>query len=199
MKNQTTHRTRPAKLGKRRILVVATETVEGAVLRDVIRLQADGEPPVEVLVIAPALNSRLRHWLSDEDEARRGARARLAASLAHLRAAGIEAAGLVGDADPLLAIADALHQFAAQEIVTVTHPEGRSHWLTRDLVGRARRHFAQPIVHVVAEPSEGSEPSSELASERDELGARRRSAALFRASSLNQESAADVGGDEAAA
>jgi hypothetical protein len=144
MKNQMTQTTRPAKLGKRRILVVANETVEGGALRDVI-LRADGEPPAEVLVIAPALNSRLRHWLSDEDEARRGAGLRLAASLEHL-----------SDADPLQAITDALHEFAAHEIVIATHPEGRSHWLTRDLVGRARRRFAQPIVHVVAEPSEDS-------------------------------------------
>jgi hypothetical protein len=156
MKNRTTHTTRPAKLGKRRILVVANEIVEGGALRDVIGLRADGEPPAEVLVIAPALNSRLRHWLSDEDEARRGAGLRLAASLEHLSAAEIEAEGLVGDADPLQAITDALHEFAAHEIVIATHPEGRSHWLTRDLVGRARRRFAQPVVHVVVEPSEGS-------------------------------------------
>jgi hypothetical protein len=155
MKNRMTQTTRPAKLGKRRILVVANETVEGGALRDVI-LRTDGEPPAEVLVIAPALNSRLRHWLSDEDEARRDAGLRLAASLEHLSAAEIEAEGLVGDADPLQAITDALHAFAAHEIVIATHPEGRSHWLTRDLVGRARRRFAQPIVHVVAEPSEDS-------------------------------------------
>jgi hypothetical protein len=156
MTNQMTHTTRPAKLGKRRILMVANETVDGGALHEVIGLQADGEPRAEVLVIAPALNSRLRHWLSDEDEARRGAGLRLAASLEHLSAAGIEAEGLVGDADPLQAITDALHEFGAHEIVIATHPERRSHWLTRDLVGRARRRFAQPIVHVVVEPSEDS-------------------------------------------
>jgi hypothetical protein len=156
MKNHMTLTTRPAKLGKRRILVVANEIVDGGALRDVIGLRADGEPPAEVLVIAPALNSRLRHWLSDGDEARRGAGLRLAASLEHLSVAGIEAEGLVGDADPLQAITDALYEFGAHEIVIATHPESRSHWLTRDLVGRARRRFAQAIVHVVVEPSEDS-------------------------------------------
>ena len=63
--------------GQRRILVVATETLGGATLHDV--LGAHGEPPAQVLVIAPALNSRLRYWLSDEDEARRAAGVRLAA------------------------------------------------------------------------------------------------------------------------
>jgi hypothetical protein len=140
-----TYRTGAAKAGRRRILVVATEAVGGAALRDVI-LGAVGEPGAEVLVIAPALNSRLRHWLSDEDDARRAAGVRLAASLASLRAAGIEARGLVGDSDPLQAIADALHQFAAQEIVITTHQDGPSHWLAHDLAARAERRFAQPVV-----------------------------------------------------
>jgi hypothetical protein len=156
MRNQMIQRTRPTKLGKRRILVVATEIVGGATPHDVI-LGADGEPPAEVLVIAPALNARLRHWLSDEDDARRAAGVRLEASLAHLRAAGIEAEGRVGDADPLQAVADALHQFGAEEIVITTHPDGRSHWLARDLVARARRRFAQPIRELVVEPRHGPE------------------------------------------
>jgi hypothetical protein len=130
---------------------VANGTVEGAALRDVIVRRADHEPPSKVLVIAPALNSRLRHWLSDEDEARRSAGLRLAGSLERLRAAGIEAEGRVGDADPLLAISDALVEFGAQEIVIATDGEGRSHWLTRDLVGQARRRFGPPVEEVVVE------------------------------------------------
>ncbi len=50
---------------RRRILVVANETVEGPVLRQVIRSRVAGDD-AEVLVIAPALNARLRHWFSDE-------------------------------------------------------------------------------------------------------------------------------------
>ena len=146
-------RTRPTKLGKRRILVVATETLGGATLDDV--LGAHGESPAEVLVIAPALNSRLRHWLSDEDEARRAAGVRLAASLAYPRSAGIEAMGRIGDADPLQAVADALHQCGAQEIVITTRPDGRPHWLAGNLVRRARRRFTQPISELVLEPRYG--------------------------------------------
>jgi hypothetical protein len=158
MNRQTTHMTRPAELGKRTVLVVATEILEGAALRDVIR--AGGAPSAEAVVIAPALNSRLRHWMSDEDDARRSAGRRLSASLERLRAAGIEADGLVGDADPLQAIADALHRFEVQRVVIATPPEGRSQWLARDLIGRARRRFAQPGLNVVAEPSEASTPRS---------------------------------------
>ena len=58
-----------------------------------------------------------------------------------------------GDADPLQAIADALRFFPADAIVVATHPPGRSNWLARDLVARARRRFDLPIVHIVVEPA----------------------------------------------
>ena len=150
---QTAGRTKP----KRRFLLIATEPLEPAAVGAVIRLRA-GEEPAEALVIAPALNSRLRHWLSDEDEARRRACLRLATSLARLSALGIEADGVVGDADPMQAITDALHAFDADEIVIAMHPEGRQHWLTHDLVRRARRRFDQPVTQVIGEPTEASMP-----------------------------------------
>jgi hypothetical protein len=156
MKNLATHTTGHTK-SSRRLLLVANEPFDRAALGDVIGLRAD-EEPAEALVIAPALNSRLRHWLSDEDEARRNAGLRLAASLERLSALGIEARGVVGDGDPLQAISDALNEFDASEIVIAMHPAGHSHWLTNDLVGRARRRFDQPVTQVLGKPSEGSLP-----------------------------------------
>ena len=129
----------------RQILVIANETVESNVLRNVLPQSA------RVLIVAPALNSRLRHWVSDEDEARAAAEERLGRCLARLRADGVAAAGAVGDADPMQAIADALHAFDADAIVIATHPRARSHWLARDLVTCARRRFEQPVVHVVVD------------------------------------------------
>jgi GNAT superfamily N-acetyltransferase len=128
----------------RRILVIANETVVGEALHDAIAEHAG-----EVFVVAPALNSRLRHWVSDVDGARRGAEERLQQCIDRLAAQGIEARGWVGDADPLQAIEDALKVFAADELILATHPEGRSHWLERDLVRKARERFSQPIRHVV--------------------------------------------------
>jgi nucleotide-binding universal stress UspA family protein len=107
-------------------------------------LDVDG---AEVLVVAPALNSRLRHWLSDEDEARRKAEERAAACVDRLERAGIRARGRVGDADPLQAIADALPTFAADEIVIAAHPE-QSHRLAEELASRARDRFALPVLRV---------------------------------------------------
>jgi hypothetical protein len=135
---------------ERRILVVANETVGGEALREVLLTKAEGVRE-HILVVVPALNSPLRHWVSDEDTARAAAQQRLEASLARLRAEGIDARGEVGDADPLQAMEDALRTFGAHEIVISTHPEGRSHWLERNIVSAARDRFDAPITHVVVD------------------------------------------------
>lgn len=134
----------------RRILVVANETVEGEELLAAIRTRAVGGT-AEVYVVAPALNSKLRHWTSDEDGARDAARARLDRSLGRLAEAGLQAHGEVGDADPMQAIEDALRVFGADEIVISTHPEGRSHWLERGVVDTVRERFDVPLTHVVVD------------------------------------------------
>lgn len=139
---------RPAD-GRKRILVVANETVAGTELRYEVVRRAAGD--AEVLVVTPALNSRLRHWTSDEDRARGEAQARLDTSLAALRDAGVDARGQVGDDDPLQAIEDALRAFPADEIVLSTHPPGRSNWLEHGLVENARERWPCPITHVVVD------------------------------------------------
>jgi hypothetical protein len=113
----------------KRILVVANETVEGAQLHETVRARGNGS--AEVHVVSPALNSRLRHWISDVDQARHAAEDRLAKCLGRLREAGLDARGSVGDSDPLQAIADALHFFPADE-----------------------RRYALPVLHVVVGPPE---------------------------------------------
>jgi hypothetical protein len=135
---------------ERRILVIANETVGGSELLDALRHKSEGVRE-EVLVVCPALNSLVRHWASDEDGARAAAQQRLDASLARLAQEGVGARGEVGDADPLQAMEDALRTFGADEIVISTHPEGRSHWLERNVVGQARERFDVPITHVVVD------------------------------------------------
>jgi hypothetical protein len=136
--------------GRFRILAIANETVEGDALHQLIVEQA-GDMPTEVLVVAPALNSRLRHWLSDVDGAREAAEERLTRSIERLEFDGIPAYGWVGDADPLEAIADALAVFEADQLIISTHPEARSNWLARDVVRRAQDRFGLPTAHVTAE------------------------------------------------
>ena len=145
--------TAPAPRGdsdEHRILVVANETVGGAELLDRVK-QSSSNRKSAVLVVAPALNTPLRHLASDEGPARAQAQDRLDRSLARLREEGIEARGEVGESDPLQAIEDALRTFGADEIVISTHPEGRSNWLERGVVTAARERFAVPITHVVVD------------------------------------------------
>ncbi len=136
--------------GDRRILVVANETVAGAALREEIRRAAESYRS-DVLVVCPALNSPLKHWTSDEDEARATAQERLERSLVELNRAGLSVRGEIGDPDPLQAIEDALRTFGADVVIISTHPEGRSNWLERGVVSAARERFALSITHVVVD------------------------------------------------
>lgn len=144
---------------ERRILVIANETSGGAALRKLLTEKAEGYRE-EVLVVCPALNSRLRHWATDDAAAQTAAQERLDRSLARLAESGVEARGEVGDADPLQALEDAVRSFGPDEIVISTHPEGRSRWLEKHIVERARERFSQPISHVVVD----------LEAEREEAG-----------------------------
>jgi hypothetical protein len=111
-------------------------------------------------VVAPALvSSHLKHAFGDVDEAREKARARLNRSIESIRGHGAEVTGDVGDADPNLAIDDALRTFAADEVIISTHPLERSTWLEKDVVERAQRELSIPITHVVVDvDAEGGSP-----------------------------------------
>jgi GABA permease len=131
------------------ILVIANRTRPCPTLVDEVARRAINTP-AEVLVVAPALNSRLRHWVSDIDDAVAQAHDRVGFAVAELRARGVSARGEVGDSNPLLAIADALAGFPASEIVVATHPEGQSNWLERGLIEKATARFDLPITHLLS-------------------------------------------------
>ena len=131
------------------ILVLANETADADELLDVVERSAADE--ANVLVVAPVVNTRLRHWASDEDGARDEAKERLQRGIEHLDRAGVDATGMIGDGDPLLAMRDALSWFPADLVIVATHPAGRSNWLATSLVERAAVHFAGPIMHVTVD------------------------------------------------
>ena len=153
------HVEHPGAENERLILVVANETLGGAALRELVAHRSEGVRE-DVLVVCPALNSPLRHWVSDEDGARAAAQARLDDCLACLAEAGIAARGEIGDGDPLQAIEDALRTFPADEVVISTHPEGRSNWLERGVVAGARERFDVPVWHVVVDLEREAEAAS---------------------------------------
>lgn len=131
--------------------MIANETCAAQGVVDEVRYRA-GEQG-EVLVVAPAVaRTRLEHWLTSDLERRQAeAGARLDSSLEALAAAGVNARGHLGDADPLQALDDALRTFDPDEIVISTHPHHRSGWLERNVVRRARERYDLPVTHVVVD------------------------------------------------
>ncbi len=132
-----------------RVLIVASQTATSPALISELRDRTT-RGPVQFHLVVPALNSHLRHWLSDTDDAVLAARGRGEGAVSILESHGLAITVEVGDSVPLLAIGDALSQFHADEIVISTLPPERSHWLEHDLVERARREFQLPVRHVVA-------------------------------------------------
>jgi hypothetical protein len=112
-----------------RVLVVADEPVdEPQVVDQIAAIAGEGREALDrsedpqVLVLAPARLRRLDRWASDLGAAREAAARVLAISIAALAAAGIEARGSVGDADPVQAISDELNTYPAREVVLVAGP-----------------------------------------------------------------------------
>jgi hypothetical protein len=130
--------------GEPGVLVVATAPIEGAGAVEAIgaaRSRTGGEA-TPILVVAPALNSPVSHWLSDLRQARLAAQERLAVSLAVLTTAGLDARGSVGDSDPLQATEDVLRSFPATEVVLVTR-RGSDARLVREVKRRLDRQVTQ--------------------------------------------------------
>jgi hypothetical protein len=132
----------PAAPGEGGVLVVATAPIETAPAIDAIAAARSRAGGADVLVMAPALNSTVSHWLSDLRRARLGAQERLAVSLAVLATANVEARGSVGDSDPLQATEDTLRSFAAAEVVLVTRPRADAK-LVREVRRRLDRRVTQ--------------------------------------------------------
>ena len=104
-----------------KLLVVTSEPVSAAQLRDAL---ADSVDPAqaEVMVVAPALQeSGLRFWMSDADEAIAKAEAVRRQTVDQLGSEGVPTSGATGESNPVLAIQDALQSFPADRIVLFTH------------------------------------------------------------------------------
>jgi hypothetical protein len=99
----------------------------------------DATQAPDVLLLAPATNTAVAHWLSDLRRARFDAQRRLALSLATLATADVDARGEVGDSDTVQAVEDALRTFGAQEVVFVTTADDKG------AVAQVRRRLDRPV------------------------------------------------------
>ncbi len=139
---------RRGRAASRRVLIVADDACTTPELCASVRAFARGTP-IEALVIAPAHGTAATQWYVDEDAARADATHRLRTCVSCLIRDGIRVSGELSDPDPIQAIADALDEFPADEILLVSAPQRPSRWLRQNVIDRARQAFAQPITHVV--------------------------------------------------
>lgn len=133
----------------KRILALVSEPVSGEALERAVG--PEQAQSAEVLVVAPALNTRTRFLFSDPDPAIERAEEVQEETVERMVEEGVDAAGDTGESDPLQAIDDALQTFEADEIVLFTHPGGQRNWLEEGLVEEAEDRFDRPVRHLVVE------------------------------------------------
>ena len=135
---------------RRKILVVANETLLGDELLDAVRSRA-GDRGALVIVIAP-VNTPREGFVVYDNTRRASAGRRLDRTLARFREAGIHAMGHVVDNDPLTAVKDAIAMEEPDELIVSTHPEAKSGWRRRNLLDEIRKTAGDlPVEHVVSE------------------------------------------------
>jgi hypothetical protein len=129
----------------RQLLAIVTDDLVGEEpLREIRRAGAGEE--VELRVVAPAVEANaFRHTMGDVDQPRRDAEARVERVLAELRANGIDAAGAVGDPDPIQAAQDALLQRPVDEILIFEHEHSKSRWFEEGLLQKAEAGLDPPL------------------------------------------------------
>jgi hypothetical protein len=109
-------------------------------------LLADVLDHLSLLELRRALDAVRRH----EDTTRDSAEKALTTSLEQLRAAGATAEGTIIQGDPVTAVAAALAEEPADELVVVTRPHAVEDTFHTDWASRAREQLGVPVLHVYA-------------------------------------------------
>ena len=135
----------------KKILALVSEAVSADALRSAVGEDTASE--AEVLVVAPALNTKTRFFLADPDPAIDRAEQVQEETVDRLEEGGVDAsAGTPGEEDPLQALQDALVTYPADEIVLFTHAGGERNWQEEGLVDDAKERFGStPVRHIVVE------------------------------------------------
>jgi hypothetical protein len=132
-----------------RVLVVAHRTAATPALLEVVRDRAASGPCTFTLLV-PNTPHGLARVTDPEDESEDAALAVLALALPLLEeAAGAPVEGVVGDAEPLSAIQDAVNLRGFDEIIISTLPSRVSRWLHLDLPRKAAG-LGLPVTTVTA-------------------------------------------------
>src|SRR3954453_4374548 len=116
----------------KKILALVSEPISADALRSAIGPESADD--AEVLVVAPALNTRTRFLLADPDPEIARAAVGQQETAERLDAGAIFPPGDTGAEDPLLALQDALATYDADEIVLFTHADSAQNWAEEGLV-----------------------------------------------------------------
>jgi hypothetical protein len=127
-----------------RLLIVAGEAAASVDdLPPVIRRLI--EEAEEILVVAPALPSRIDWLTSATDKATEQADARLTVVLGHLDDLDADARGRAGEDEPIQAFHDAIEQFRPDHILISLRTAPRAGWQERGLLEDVVERFGLPV------------------------------------------------------
>jgi hypothetical protein len=144
------------------VLVVANLTANSTHLLEALKHRAE-RGTIRVTLVMPAQGPGLG--------GREAVRERLDEALKGMRAAGLEADGAIGDADPMEAVAECFDPARHDEAIVCTLPGRSSKWLQHDFPHRVARFTGVPVTHVVADdlrPAPATSPAP--THERQPLG-----------------------------
>jgi hypothetical protein len=136
-------------------LVVANQTLGGTALERVVNERAAVESAT-FHVVVPATEPTDEHP-PQTGSAPVNADRRLREALERLTAAGAQATGEVGAADPMQAIRDALRAQPYDGLIISTFPAGVSRWVRMDLPHKAAREFNTTVEWIEARTDDADE------------------------------------------
>jgi hypothetical protein len=143
-------RSTPTKDGKFLLLVVCDESCTSPAFREELLRHAGGRP-VEALVVAPVLGSRLSHWTGD-DRGRAEAEPHLENTVRTLAEVGIGARGdRIGRPDRGRRRRAA--GIPGRRADVCGYPEAPANWLEREVVQVARARYDVLVTHIVVDAS----------------------------------------------
>jgi hypothetical protein len=144
------------------VLVVASLTAGSQDLLEALKHRAE-RSPIRVTLVMPAQGPGL--------SGREAMRPALEEALKQMRDAGLEVDGVVGDQNPMDAVAECFDPAKHDEAIVSTLPGRSSKWLQHDFPHRVARFTGLPVTHVVAQdlrPAPATSPAP--AHEREPLG-----------------------------
>ncbi len=127
--------------------MVGNQTLADDALVDRVRELAQGG---HIHLVVPATPSNAGEQLDDKGLAL--ATFRMRRAIEKLHAAGVDAEGEVGAADPIHAVTRALEHEPADEIILATLPAGSSKWLAVDLPKAFEHRFGLPVTVLTGTP-----------------------------------------------